>query len=103
MRPYRPATPAERDARRERRLSRAAEEAALETSAQPYKDQRQPFDWTFSCGGVSWALHFEPNPRDVRQWRVFRDGQPWMCAGLERVWRALQREMSPALGRRHWR
>ncbi len=66
-------------------------------------DQRQPFDWHFSCGGTTWSLHFEPNPRDVRQWRVFRDGQPWMCAGLERVWRAMQREMQPALGRRHWR
>jgi hypothetical protein len=62
-----------------------------------------PFEWSFSCGGIPWSLYFEPNPRDVRQWRVFRDGQPLMCAGLERVWRAMQREMSPALGRRHWR
>lgn len=65
----------------------------------------QPSNWTFfPCGGLHWALHFEPSLRDVRQWRVFRDGQPWMCAGLERVWRAMQtREMRPALGRRHWR
>jgi hypothetical protein len=41
------------------------------------EDCRQPFDWTFPCGGVSWSLHFEPNPRDVRQWRVFRDGRHW--------------------------
>jgi hypothetical protein len=102
MRPYRPATRAERDARSERRAARVTEpDAAWPVIGQD--DRRQPFDWRFSCGGVSWSLHFEPNPRDVRQWRVFRDGQPWMCAGLERVWRAMQREMAPALGRRHWR
>jgi hypothetical protein len=103
MRPYRSATPAERDARRERRLIRASDEAASAIPPARHEDLRQPFDWTFSCGGVSWALHFERNPRDVRQWRVFRDGQPRMRAGLDWVWRALQREMSPALGRRHWR
>lgn len=101
MRPYRPASSATRDARAERRLNRAAEDG-LGLPSDLREDHRQPFDWTFACGGVSWSLHFEPNPRDVRQWRVFRDGQPWMCAGLERVWRAMQKEMSPALGRRHW-
>lgn len=102
MRPYRPATGAERDARAERRRKRAAQsEPARPVDMR--EDRRQPFDWSFSCGGVSWSLHFEPNPRDVRQWRVFRDGQPWMVAGLERIWRAMQREMAPALGRRHWR
>lgn len=64
---------------------------------------RLPFDRTFSCGGVSWSLHFEPNPQDVRQWRVYRNGEPWMCVGLERVWRAMRKEMVPVLGRRHWR
>lgn len=102
MRTYRPATSAERDARAERRVARNAESDA-DRPVIVQDDRRQPFDWSFSCGGVSWSLHFEPNPRDVRQWRVFRDGQPWMCAGLERVWRAMQREMAPALGRRHWR
>lgn len=101
MRPYSPASSATRDARAERRLSMAAEDV-LRLPSDRRKDNRQPFDWTFSCGGVSRSLHFEPNPRDVRQRRVFRDGQPWMCAGLERVWRAMQNEMSPALGRRHW-
>ena|SRR6218665_1279901 len=100
MRPYRPASRATRDARAERRLSSAAEDGELPSDRRD--DNQQPFDWTISCGGVSWPLHFEPNPRDVRQWRVFREGQPWMCAGLERVWRSMQKEMSPALGRRHW-
>ena len=67
------------------------------------EDRRLPFDWIFACGGVSWSLHFEPNRRDVRQWQVYRDGNFWMCAGLEKVWRAMQKEMAPALGRRHWR
>jgi hypothetical protein len=102
MRRYRPATSAERDARMERRLA-IAKESGSSPPFEPLGDGRQPFDWTFSCGGVGWSLHFEPSPRDVRQWRVYRNGQPWMCAGLERVWRAMQREMNPALGRRHWR
>jgi hypothetical protein len=101
MRRYRLATSAERDARIERRLG-VARQARPGPAVQAPGDGRQPFDWTFSCGGVHWALHFEPSLRDVRQWRVWRDGQPWMCAGLERVWRAMQREMSPMLGRRHW-
>jgi hypothetical protein len=101
MRRYRHATRAERDARIERRLPSAAE-PEQDRAIDLREDHRQPFDWTFSCGGVSWSLHFEPSQRDVRQWRVYRDGTPWMCAGLERVWRAMQREMSPALGRRHW-
>jgi len=102
MRPYRTATASERDARAEQRQRRASAANPLRPPTDG-EDRRQPFDWTFSCGGVSWSLHFEPNPRDVRQWRVFRNGAPWMCAGLERVWRAMQKEMRPALGRRHWR
>lgn len=101
MRPYRPATRVERDARAEQRRRRA-QKAVPELAQNVREDHRQPFEWSFSCGGISWSLRFEPNPRDVRQWRVFRSGEPWMCAGLERVWRAMQREMSPALGRRHW-
>lgn len=31
----------------------------------------------------------------MRQWRVYRYGEPWMCGGLERVWRAMQKEMAP--------
>lgn len=67
------------------------------------RDPRQPFDWTFLCGRVSGSLHFEPSPQDVRQWRVYRNGEPWLCAGLERVWRAMHKEMAPVLGHRHWR
>jgi len=85
------------------RASNGAALAACWTGRRSLAHSRQPFDWTFACGGITWSLHFEPNPRDVRQWRVFRDGELWMCAGLERVWRAMQREMAPALGRRHWR
>lgn len=79
MRPYRPATRAERDARAERRLIRA-EEAGPGRTATADADGRQPFDWNFSCAGVSWSLQFEPNPRDVRQWRVA--GQASHAAGI---------------------
>jgi len=81
MRPYRLAASAERDARAERRLGRTGDDG-LERPQLVREDHRQSFDWTFAGGGISWSLHFEPNPKDVRQWRVFRDGQPWMCAGL---------------------
>lgn len=49
------------------------------------------------------AITFELKPRDVRQLRVFRDGEPWISTGLGRVQKTMQREMEPALGRRHWR
>lgn len=80
-----------------------AAEAAVSGPPELPRDPRQPSDWALLCGGVSWSLHFEPSPRDVRQWRVYRNGEPWMCAGLQRVWRAMQKEMAPVLGRRHWR
>ena len=79
MRHYRPASSSERDARVERLRAGGLLDGA------PFVgplDNRQPFDWSFACGGVTWSLHFEPNPRDVRQWRVFRDGELWMCAGF---------------------
>ena len=83
------------EARWRRAEKRAAAERAAGVPDRPGPlDCRLPFDWTFACDGVA---------RDVRQWRVFRDGEPWMCAGLERFWRTMQREMNPALGWRHWR
>lgn len=79
------------------------EEAPENGPAELPGDPRLPFDWTFSCGGVSWRLHFEPSPQDVHQRRVYRNGEPQMCAGLERVSRDMQKEMVPVLGRRRWR
>jgi hypothetical protein len=86
MRAYCAATSVEHDARRERRLAHAADESCGPGPvASPIAaDQRQPFDWTFSSDGLHWDLHFEPSPRDARQWRVFRDGQPKMRPALER-------------------
>ena len=34
--------------------------------------------------------------------RAYRDGRPWMRSGLERIWRAVQAELPPPLGRHHW-
>lgn len=64
-------------------------------------DQRQPFDWRYTWSGLTWPLHFEPDPRDVRQSRVFGDRNLWMRACLARVWRAMWRETAPALAQRH--
>lgn len=81
MRPYRAATASERGARAEQRRVGGLVNGA------PFVvllDQRQPFDWRSTCSGLTWSLHFEPNPRDVRQWRVFHDG----ACGCAPAWRA---------------
>ena len=99
MRHYRHPTPAERDARMERRIQRAAE---LGPSREPRDDARQPGRLLLAVNGQTIDIELRPDPRDVRLWRAYRDGQPWMRAGLERIWRAVQAELPPVLGRRHW-
>jgi hypothetical protein len=97
---------AKRDAAQERKQAAAQATRARNRMAGPpvaqRDDMRPPFDWCFSVSGVTWNLHFEADPRDVRRWRVWRDGEPWMVSGLEQVWRAMQREMAQPLGRRNW-
>ena len=47
-------------------------------------------------------LELRPDPRDVRMWMAYRDGAPYLRAGLERIWRKIQSEIVPALGRKNW-
>jgi hypothetical protein len=47
-------------------------------------------------------LELRPDPRDVRRWRAYRDGDPYLHAGLERIWRKVQSELVPPLGRDRW-
>lgn len=96
MRHYRRSTPAEIDARMERRA------AALGPCTEPRDDNRQPGRLLLVIHGRSIDIELRPDPRDVRMWRAYRDGQPWMRSGLERIWRALQSEIPPCIGRRHW-
>ena len=96
MRHYRYPTPAELDARRERRG------AELGPYREPRDDMRQPGRLLLQVHGRTIDLHLQPDPRDVRMWRAWRDGQPWMRGGLERIWRAVQAEVPACIGRRHW-
>lgn len=68
----------------------------------PCDDNRQPGCLLLDIGSVVVDLHLEPDPRDVRMWRAYRDGEPYLRAGLERIWRKVQSEIAPPLGRRHW-
>lgn len=45
--------------------------------------------------GMGWS-------RDVRRWLAYRDGEPYLHGGLERIWRKVQSESAPPLGRAHW-
>ena len=65
-------------------------------------DMREPGEFRLSVNGYVFDLILQPDRRDVRMWRVYRDGEPWMRCGLEKVWRAVQAEMAAPLGRAHW-
>ena len=84
MRHYRYAPPAERDARIERRATE------LGPCTQPRDDYRQPGRLLLEVHGRRIDIELRPDPRDVRLWRAYRDGQPWMRSGLERIWRAIR-------------
>jgi hypothetical protein len=68
----------------------------------PRDDMREPGRLLLEVNGYSFDLRLDPDRRDVRMWCVYRDGQPWIRGGLERVWRAMQSEMALPIGRRHW-
>lgn len=99
MRHYHYATAAARDARIERRIALAAE---LGPCREPRDDMRPPGRLLLEVNGQTIDIELRPDPRDVRVWRAYRNGAPWMRAGLERIWRAVQAELPPVLGRRHW-
>lgn len=66
-------------------------------------DQRRPELWTMDLNGITFHLELRPHGRDVRLWNVYRDGAPWLAAvGHEKVWRAMQADAPPPLGRKHW-
>ena len=99
MRHYRRPTAAERYARDERRH----EQLDADRGPLPQRDDaRQPGRLLLQIHGRTIDIDLQPAPRDVRMWRAYRDGAPWMRSGLERIWRAVQAELPPALGRHHW-
>lgn len=76
MRQYRYASRAARDARAERRMERAAE---LGPCIEPRDDARQPGRLLLQVNGRTIDIELRPDPRDVRMWRAWRDGHPWLC------------------------
>lgn len=82
-----------------RRVEQAAE---LGPCREPRDDARPPGRLLLEINGRTIDIDLRPDPRDVRMWRAYRGGEPWMRAGLERIWRSVQAELPPALGRRRW-
>jgi len=68
----------------------------------PRDDMREPGELVLRVNGYAFLIRLEPDPRDVRMWRAYRDGEQWIRGGLEKMWRAIQAEMAAPLGRRHW-
>ena len=81
-----------------------AERRAVERgpNTEPREDNRRPGRLLLEVNGRRIDITLQPDPRDVRMWRAYREGAPWMRAGLERIWRAVQAELPPVIGRRHW-
>lgn len=101
MRHYRSA--AARDEKRER-LAAALRTRALNRMQQPARDaipQREPGTLLLIVNGQRFDVDLQPNRRNVRRWNVTINGQPWRTAGLEQVWRELQRRLVPMLGARN--
>ena len=69
---------------------------------EPRDDARQPGRLLLQVNGRTIDIELRSDPRDIRMWRAYRDGQPWLRGGLERIWRAVQSEIPAPLGRRHW-
>ena len=65
-------------------------------------DNRRVERFLLTQGDVTFDLTLVPDPRDVRRWKVYRDDVLFVHGGLEQMWRAVQRELAPPLGRRHW-
>ena len=63
---------------------------------------RLPGRMLLDLGSTVIDLELRPDPRDVRLWHAYKAGEPYLRAGLERIWRKVQSEVTPAMGRRHW-
>lgn len=65
-------------------------------------DMRQPGRLLLDIGSQVFDIELRPDPRDVRRWIACRNGQPYLRAGLERIWRSVQAEIAQPIGRSHW-
>ena len=93
---------ASRDAKNEAaRMTRAANRMAGPPLG-VRDDMRQAGRLLLDIGSTLIDLELRPDPRDVRRWLAYRSGEPYLRGGLERIWRKVQSEISPPLGRSNW-
>lgn len=98
MRFYRRPTPAERDARTERRIERCLAEGRPPREPLP---PREDGVLVLSAGGHEHRLTLRP-ARHAWQWIAQReDGTEFARGGLERIWRKIQAERALPLGTRN--
>jgi hypothetical protein len=68
----------------------------------PRDDNRQPGRLLLDIGSLVIDIELRPDRRDVRRWYAYRNGLPFAHAGLERIWRQVQADIAPPIGRLHW-
>ncbi len=93
---------ARKDARNEAAQRTRVANLAERPAPGPRDDNRRPGRLLLDIGAQVIDLELRPDPRDVRLWRAYKDGAPYLRGGLERIWRQVQREIAPPLGRAHW-
>ena len=79
---------------------RSRRDARREVHPEPLRDAvpaRKPGRILIECNGQRFDLELKPDLRDCRRWYAFRDGDPFKHGGLEQIWRAVQRQMSPVM------
>lgn len=96
-------TPAQR-ARADARIEAALRTREFNRMQRPIapRDDMRPVGRLLLDIGQRFDLELRPDPRDVRRWLAYRDGVPFERGGLERIWRAVQRQIASPLGRCHW-
>lgn len=93
---------AARDAKNEAAQRTRARNRMAVPPAEPRDDRRPVGRLLLDIGSTVIDLELRPDQRDVRLWRAYRDGAPYLRAGLERIWRKMQSEVAQPLGRAHW-
>lgn len=95
---YRPATPAEKDARAERRIERME---ALGIPRRPGPAPRKPLRILVEVDGQSFEVKGEPARRN-NQFALMLNGEPLGVGGAETAWREIQKRRSPLMSLRRF-
>jgi hypothetical protein len=97
-----PAAKARADARQEAAQRTRAANRMAGPPIGPRDDNRAVGRLLLDIGTHVVDLELRPDPRDVRRWYAYRNGRPFAHAGLERIWRMIQTDIAPPIGRSHW-